>query len=378
MDEDFNDAFDDAGFDVSPTPEPAQVGMASVDEGDALDYTQRTTIPGTNITGFISPQSYMETRGATATNPFPDSIFSRIFGAENVDYTNILGSGGVQDINNLRYRQAMGLPSLKTGQDYRMGDFYIGQPTMEGTVREVPRGGIMSMIPGISTVANLFGRNRGLPESSDAFKREMAKSQQSVQPLTDIINSITSGIGSFIDRFRPEKGGDRDTTTGRPIEPRGTELGDMTTTNAFIPDARVVVDNFNRPLSRTIAPRFISDMNQVPMLSVGNTGGITTTRPNMAQEADMEVAEALQLIPSNLETNPIAPVAKVKTSLPPSDIFNLLPTETDREKRDFARDVFTAFPDQRQKQFGRFNQDFINRTLNQKPFVDSGNFIVLD
>ena len=37
MDEDFNDAFDDAGFDVSPTPEPAQVGMASVDEGDAFN-----------------------------------------------------------------------------------------------------------------------------------------------------------------------------------------------------------------------------------------------------------------------------------------------------------------------------------------------------
>jgi len=298
----------------------------------------------------------METRGATATNPFPDSIFSRIFGAENVDYTNILGSDGVQDINNLRYRQAMGLPSLKTGQDYRMGDFYIGQPTMEGTVREVPRGGIIDMIPGLSTITNLFGRNRGLPESSDAFKREMAKSQQSVQPLTDIVNSMTRGIGAFIDRFGSE-GGDRDTVTDRPIEPRGTELGDMDTSTAFIPDSRVVVDNFGRSMLNT---------------------GITSMQPNMSQEADMEVAEALQLVPSNLETNPISPVAKVQTSLLPSSVFNLLPTEEDREKRDFARDVFASSPNLRQQQFGRFNQDFINRTLNAKPFDDSGTFINLD
>ena len=300
MADDFDLGGFDEAYDISDfTTDPAQVGMASVDEGDALDYTQRTTIPGTNITGFISPQSYMETRGATATNPFPDSIFSRIFGAENVDYTNILGSDGVQDINNLRYRQAMGLPSLTTGQDFKMGDFYVGQPTMEGTVKEVPRGGIIDMIPGLSTITNLFGRNRGLPESSDAFKKEMAKSQQSVQPLTDIINSMTSGIGSLVDRFRFE-GGDKDTITGRPIEPRGTELGDMNTSTAFIPDARVVVDDFSRPLPRTVAPIFLSDMDQAPMLRAG----ITSMQPNMSQEADMEVADALQLVPSEFQDVP--------------------------------------------------------------------------
>ena len=49
------------------------------------DYTTKQTTT-------ISPDSYMETRGATVTNPFPESIFSKIFGAENVDYTSILGS----------------------------------------------------------------------------------------------------------------------------------------------------------------------------------------------------------------------------------------------------------------------------------------------
>lgn len=283
MDEDFNDAFDDAGFDVSPTPEPAQVGMASVDEGDALDYTQRTTIPGTNITGFISPQSYMETRGATVTNPFPDSIFSRIFGAENVDYTNILGSGGVQDVNNLRYRQAMGLPSLnRPGQDYRMGDFYIGQPTMEGTVREVPRGGIIDMIPGLSTITNLFGRNRGLPESSDAFKREMAKSQQSVQPLTDIINSITSGIGSLFDT-------------------KETDTDPMNMSMAAIRD-EVPQFNYARGAAASVPDALYSGQNTFG--SMPRNRGITGTRSSQATEADREVAEALQLIPSEFQNIP--------------------------------------------------------------------------
>ena len=114
------------------------------------------------------------------------------------------------------------------------------------------------------------------------------------------------------------------------------------------------------------------------------TYGITSVAPEKFFEANRNVADALQLIPSNLETNPISPVAKVQTSLLPSSIFNLLPTEEDREKRDFARDVFEAFPDQRARQFGpvdRFatiNQDYFNRIRNQEPFVDSGNFIVVD
>lgn len=349
----------------------------SSDQGDGTSEEDFNSF----VTNLTPQQAYTMGRGAKSkalgdnvNNPFPESIFSRIFGPENVDYTDIIGGGRAGEINELRFRQAMGLPSRRTGQPFEMGDFYIGQPTLEGTVKEVPRGGIISLIPGIGTIANILGRNRGLPEGSEAYKKAMAEANKPVfQPLTDIINSMTSGIGAFIDRFRSE-GGDRDTVTDRPIEPRGTELGDMTTTNAFIPDARVVVDNFNRPLSRTVAPTFPSDMNQVPMLRAG----ITSMQPNMSQEADMEVADALQLIPSNLETNPIAPVAKVQTSLLPSGVFSMLPTAEDRRTRDFTRDVFASSPNLRQQQFGRFNQDFINRTLNPTSFDDTGTFINLD
>lgn len=46
------------------------------------------------VTGLTPQQAYTTGRGATATNPFPDSIFSRLFGAENVDYSNILNTPG--------------------------------------------------------------------------------------------------------------------------------------------------------------------------------------------------------------------------------------------------------------------------------------------
>lgn len=271
-------------------------------EGDS-DYT----VTGTP-TEFRTVQNYTQARGATATNPFPDSIFSRMFGAENVDYTNILGSDGVQDVNNLRYRQGMGLPSLnRPGQDYRMGDFYIGQPTMEGTVKEVPRGGIIDMIPGLSTITNLFGRNRGLPEGSDAFKEAMADSKKSsFQPITDIIDSFTRGVGSLKNIFDTEE----------------------TNTNTMsMPEAGV----------RKEVPEF--DYGEIPsgftFGSMPQNAGIVTMAPENKTEADMAVTDAM----SNLRTNPIAIIPEVEIDRIPSDIFYSLPTEDDRRERDFIREV---------------------------------------
>ena len=64
---------------------------------------------------------------------------------------------------------------------FKMGDFYLGQPTVEGVVKDTPRGGIMDMIPGINTVANVFGRNRGLPESSEAIEELWQMQSKEVQ-----------------------------------------------------------------------------------------------------------------------------------------------------------------------------------------------------
>ena len=286
-------------------PSGATGGFA--DNSDPSQGDTDYTVTGTP-TEFRTVQNYTQARGATATNPFPESIFSRIFGAENVDYT---GMGiDVAGINDLRYRQGMGLPSLTTGQDFKMGDFYIGQPTMEGTVKEVPGGGIMNMIPGLSTFTNFIGRNRGLPEGSDAFKEAMADSKKpSFQPITDIINSFTRGVGSLKNIFDTEE------TNTNPMS---------------MPEAAVIREKYDygdRPLSAVMGQNTFGSMPQ--------NVGIVTMAPENKIEADMAVTDAM----SNLATNPIAIIPEVQIDRIPSDIFSSLPTEDDRRERDFIREV---------------------------------------
>tara|TARA_R100000149_G_scaffold63982_1_gene35534 strand:+ start:550 stop:1746 length:1197 start_codon:yes stop_codon:yes gene_type:complete len=286
-------------------PSGATGGFA--DSSDPSQGDTDYTVTGTP-TEFRTVQNYTQARGATATNPFPESIFSRIFGAENVDYT---GMGiDVAGINDLRYRQGMGLPSLTTGQDFKMGDFYIGQPTMEGTVKEVPRGGIIDIIPGLSTITNLFGRNRGLPEGSDAFKEAMADSKKpSFQPITDIIDSFTRGVGSLKNIFDTEE------TNTNPMS---------------MPEAAIIREKYDygdRPL--------VDVMGQNTFGSMPQNVGIVTMAPENKTEADMAVTDAM----SNLATNPIAIIPEVQIDRIPSDIFSSLPTEDDRRERDFIREV---------------------------------------
>jgi hypothetical protein len=286
-------------------PSGATGGFA--DSSDPSQGDTDYTVTGTP-TEFRTVQNYTQARGATATNPFPESIFSRIFGAENVDYT---GMGiDVAGINDLRYRQGMGLPSLTTGQDFKMGDFYIGQPTMEGTVKEVPRGGIIDIIPGLSTITNLFGRNRGLPEGSDAFKEAMADSKKpSFQPITDIIDSFTRGVGSLKNIFDTEE------TNTNPMS---------------MPEAAIIREKYDygdRPLSAVMGQNTFGSMPQ--------NVGIVTMAPENKTEADMAVTDAM----SNLATNPIAIIPEVQIDRIPSDIFSSLPTEDDRRERDFIREV---------------------------------------
>tara|TARA_R100001480_G_scaffold110108_1_gene111395 strand:- start:26 stop:904 length:879 start_codon:yes stop_codon:yes gene_type:complete len=176
-DDGFSDVADvtDEGYDFAP--DPSSVGMDSGDNSEAYNSAVENQTP---------KQAYTTMRGATATNPFPESFFSQMFGAENVNYTNIIGSDRIAEINDLRYNQATGGMSNRTGANtgkpYQMGDYYIGQPTQMGTVREVPQTGIMSVmdnLPYIGSISNILGRNRGLPENDPrriAMMEEQAKS----------------------------------------------------------------------------------------------------------------------------------------------------------------------------------------------------------
>ena len=206
-----------SGSDTSSTPEDYNDSTTSTSSDN-----DSGTYPGTNIstgsdggigsmyqTGnmFGNKAIYTSMRGATATNPFPESFFSQMFGAENVNYAKTMGTARVQEINDLRYNQAIGGMSNKTGantgKQYQMGDYYIDQPTQMGTVKEVPQTGIGALLdnlPYIGTVSNMLGRNRGLPEDDPrriAMMEEQAKSANDptvFDRTSDFVKSIL-GLG---------------------------------------------------------------------------------------------------------------------------------------------------------------------------------------
>tara|TARA_R100000234_G_C4977145_1_gene169010 strand:- start:98 stop:1114 length:1017 start_codon:yes stop_codon:yes gene_type:complete len=142
--------------------------------------------------GLNPQQTYTMARGAKSkalgdnvNNPYPESFFSKLFGAENVDYTNILGSSGTDRINDLRFRQATGQSSLITGQPYQAGDFYIGQPTEMGVVKPIPStaSNILNFLPG-GGILNAIIPQKGLPEKSKEYQDLMAEEAKSANDPT--------------------------------------------------------------------------------------------------------------------------------------------------------------------------------------------------
>jgi len=193
-DDGFSDVADvtDEGYDFAPDPSSVGMDSGSDDQGMASLYTQNQ--PG-NM--FQNKNVYTAIRGASSTNPFPESFFSQLFGADKVNYTNILGSDRINEINDLRYNQATGGMSNRTGANtgkpYQMGDYYVGQPTQMGTVREVPQTGIMSImdnLPGIGPISKVLGRNRGLPEELiEPYMEEQNKSANEPGIFSGIMNT---------------------------------------------------------------------------------------------------------------------------------------------------------------------------------------------
>jgi len=109
-------------------------------------------------------------------NPFAPNIFDTIakaFGT-SVDRTKDLGSQRVQEINDLRARQAFGLPSLNTGLSYTSKDFEAGRDTNQGMVRDLPIGGIESFARSFIPGANLLPRGAA-PERSQIYKQAMVE-----------------------------------------------------------------------------------------------------------------------------------------------------------------------------------------------------------
>ena len=115
-----------------------------------------------------------------------------------------LGSQRIQEINDLRARQAFGLPSLNTGLSYTSKDFEEGRDTNQGMVRELPMGGIESFARAFIPGASLLPRGAA-PEQSQMYRDAQAEANapgimsMTGDFLTDIANSaerVFSGIFS--------------------------------------------------------------------------------------------------------------------------------------------------------------------------------------
>jgi len=144
---------------------------------------------------------YTKERGASNINPFPEGPFGTdtIFG--KVDRTKDLGQQRVNEINELRARQAFGLPSLKTGKDYTGRDYYGGQETIYGTAQPLPMGGLetlLSNLPGIGGVKALFGGGRNLPPNHPEMIRLRAQAEAEAKE-PGILDQVGSTISQFND-----------------------------------------------------------------------------------------------------------------------------------------------------------------------------------
>ena len=192
MDEDFDDGYGDvsdygdnaqADFDAA-----SSIGQDTYNDNRGGDSPEDYNSFVENLT---QKQAYTTGRGATATNPFPESFFSRMFGADNVDYTNILGgTDRINEINDLRYNQAIGGMSNRTGNQYQAGDYYIGQDTNMGTVKSIEEsGGIMDLIPGAQFIKMIMPE-KGLPENDPRYQEIMNERAKSANDPT-VFDGVT-------------------------------------------------------------------------------------------------------------------------------------------------------------------------------------------
>ena len=232
MDEDFDDGGgspEDYGMDQADFNAASSIGEDTYNDNRGGDSSEDLNSSVENLT---QKQAYTTGRGATASNPFPESFFSQLFGAENVDYTNILGgSDRINEINDLRYNQAIGGMSNRTGNQYQAGDYYIGQDTNMGTVKPIPSMGrdIMGFMPGGGILNSLTGQP-GLPEFDPRYQEIMnKKALEDAEPtfMDGIKNAFGFGSndsGKFgipdnrkFDMFGSQVGAGPDMNMGMPL-----------------------------------------------------------------------------------------------------------------------------------------------------------------
>ena len=203
-------------------------------------------------------------------NPYVDSIFTKLFG-DTIDRTKDLGEKRIQEINDLRARQAFGLPSL-TQKDadgnpasYTSKDFEVGRDTQQGIVTALPKNMFQSFLenaPLIGPTINLLGNTQSAPLQSQMYRDAQAEANapgimsMTGDFLTDIANtaeSIFSGIFSGKPKAEPF-----DEVNPNYSVPRVNDF------NQFTPSSSIVPTNIDREVTD-------SAMQMQPEMDIGKT-----------------------------------------------------------------------------------------------------------
>ena len=308
--------------------ESIQSGLDPSGQTGGVDSTDNSEEYNSAIENQTQQQAYTSMRGATATNPFPESFFSKLFGAENVNYTNILGQDRINEINNLRFRQATGLPSLKTGQPYQAGDFYIGQSTDMGVVKPVPSmmDNIMNFLPG-GGIINAFAPQKGLPEFDPRYQEMIKEREKSANDPT-VFDSV-------VDFVKEKTGfGPKDSGASLAASPTGDgqmrvpdtrtfdAFGNVTGSDLDTQDRFKTIEQLSEDRKRQNAINAISDMFQAKP-KVQQTADLSQTFKNMGDEMNQFIGadgkkiggENLRVFPNvknnNLQLQYQLPISKI-------------------------------------------------------------------
>ena len=250
---------------------------------EGIDSTYQSNFQSTNLLNDQMANYYTKMRGATDTNPYPDSFFSRMLGVDKVNYTNILGGKeGVKRVNDLRARQAFGLPSLKTGELYQAGDYYIGQPTNMGEVKPIQESGLgisslINMLPGGAALSAIMPQ-KGLPENDPRYRAIMEERKKSANDPT--VFDRTSDFVKSILGFDPKDSGASlavsptgDAQFGVPDTRTFDAFGNVTGSDLDTEDRFKTIEQLAEERKKQNAINAISDMFQA--------------KPKYEQQADL-------------------------------------------------------------------------------------------
>ena len=239
-------------------------------------------------------------------NPYVDSFFTKLFG-DTIDRRTDLGEDRIQEINDLRARQAFGLPSLNTGKAYTSKDFEVGRDTQQGIVTALPKNMFQSFLekaPLIGPTINLLGNTPSAPLQSQMYRDAQAEANSpgimsmTGDFLTDIANtaeSIFSGIFSGKPKAEPF-----DEVNPNYSAPRVNDF------NQFTPSSSIVPTNIDREVTD-------SAMQMQPEMDIGKTtepfatnfyGDLpTSTTSKRGPVTNPEIAIAMGIMRKESETD---------------------------------------------------------------------------